>query len=158
MLGELADKNEQLQNADSQSAFDTLLADVAQIEAKLNKALFNNTQNNTYEILTKNYSHTISSKMEELNHKSLLEVNKQAVACFKDVFDTFRTNKGKYKDSESNLKALMTSKFFIFDTSKLFNESLVYYNHVYSMIFQEVNDNLKYKLTEWAIKTTKINK
>jgi len=52
----------------------------------------------------------------------------------------------------------MTSKFFIFDTSKLFNESLVYYNHVYSMIFQEVNDNLKYKLTEWAIKTTKINK
>ena len=49
----------------------------------------------------------------------------------------------------------MTAKFFIFDTSKLFNESLIYYNHVYAIIFQEVNDNLKYKLTEWAITTVK---
>ena len=60
----------------------------------------------------------------------------------------------KYKD-ETTLKALMTTKFFAFDSSKLFNESLVFYNHVYSQVFQESSNDLKYKLTEWALNTVK---
>ena len=69
----------------------------------------------------------------------------------------YKKEPSKYKD-ESTLKALMTTKFFAFDTSKLFNESLVFYNHVYSLVFQEASDHLKYKLTEWALNTVKLEK
>ena len=52
----------------------------------------------------------------------------------------------------------MTTKFFAFDSSKLFNESLVFYNHVYSIVFQESSDAMKYRLTEWALNTIKLEK
>ena len=93
--------------------------------------------------------------MEEINRNELLEYNKRAVASFNDVFKAFKKEPSKYKD-ESVLKAQMTSKFFAFDTSKLFNESLVFYNHEYSLVFQETSDTLKFKLTEWALNTTKL--
>lgn len=158
LLDTLSTLNQQLKTATTQHSFDTLLSKVAQIEQQLDKSLFSEAQIKTYEILTQSYSKTISEKMEELNHKSLLELNKKAVSSFKDVFETFMQNKNKYKDSESNLKFLVTTKFFIFDTSMLFNESLIYYNHIYSTIFQTVNDELKYKLTEWALNTNKLTK
>lgn len=158
LLNKLAEKSKQLQAVTVQEKFDTILAEVGNIEKDLDKTLFSDTQNKTYDILTKNFSQLISSKMEELNRNTLLGINKQAVACFKEVFESFSKDKGKYKNNESNLKALMTSKFFAFDTSSLFNESLIYYNHIYSMIFQEVGDDLKYKLTEWALRTTKVKK
>ena len=98
-----------------------------------------------------------AEKMEELNRNELLDYNKRAVSCFNDVLQAFKRDSGKFKN-ESNLKALMTSKFFVFDSSKLFNETLVFYNHVYSVVFQDVNDTLKFKLTEWALRTDKIQK
>lgn len=156
LLNELAEKNNQLFTASTQSDFDDLLSEVASIENKLRKDLFSEVQKETYETLTKCYSQTISSKMEDLNHNGLLVINKKAIYSFKEVFDSFTKNKAKYKDIESNLKALMTSKFFVFDTQQLFNESLIYYNHVYAMIFQEVSDDLKFKLTDWSLQTPKI--
>ncbi len=75
----------------------------------------------------------------------------------KDVFDAFNKNKSKYKQ-QGNLKVLLTKKLFVYDTSKLFNETLIYYNHVYNMIFQEVSDELKFLITKWALTTEKIDK
>lgn len=157
LLNKLGELYEQIHASESQERFDKLLLNVSEIDEQLQKSLFTSIQESTYNTLTKNYSKIISTKMDELNRKSLLSYNKQAVKCINDVFTAFKIEPSKYKN-ESNLKALMTSKFFAFDTSILFNETLVFYNHVYSVVFQEVSDAMKYKLTEWALNTVKIEK
>lgn len=155
LLNQLSNLNQEMNNAENQEEFDQLLKKVSDIESKLNKDLFTTGQSESYDILTQVYSKTISEKMESLNNKRLLELNKKAVNDFKEVMDNFTSNKSRYKENEGNLRALVKSKLFIYDTRDLFNESLVYYNHVYSFIFNEVNENLKYKLTKWSIQTTK---
>lgn len=153
-LSELGNIYSQVLAAESQETFDQLLTKVTEVEEQLQKDAFSQTQEETYATLTKKYSQAISSKMEELNRKSLLDYNRRAVKCFYEVLNAFKTEPSKYKN-ESNLKALMTSKFFAFDSSKLFNETLIFYNHVYSVVFQEASDSMKYKLTEWALNTVK---
>lgn len=156
-LNELSKIYIEIQESKTQKEFDASLEKIESVENSLKKDFFTSTQQNTYETLTKQYSKGIGSKMEAINRNELLDYNKKAVKSFNDVFTAFRNEPTKYKN-ESNLKAIMTSKFFSFDSSMLFNETLVFYNHVYSVIFQEVNDSLKYKLTEWALNTTKLMK
>lgn len=47
---------------------------------------------------------------------------------------------------------------FSYDASKLFNETLIYYNHVYSFIFNKLDDNGKFRLTQISIDSEKINR
>ena len=157
LLNQLVDIYNRIKSAKDQSQFEKILSEVSQVEAQLAKEVFSADQQTSYEMLSKSFSQAISEKMEELNRNELLDYNKRAVSCFNDVLQAFKRDSGKYKN-ESNLKALMTSKFFVFDSSKLFNETLVFYNHVYSVVFQDVNDTLKFKLTEWALRTDKIQK
>lgn len=157
LLNQLVDIYNRIKSAKDQSQFEKILSEVSQVEAQLAKEVFSANQQTSYEMLSKSFSQAISEKMEELNRNELLDYNKRAVSCFNDVLQAFKRDSGKYKN-ESNLKALMTSKFFVFDSSKLFNETLVFYNHVYSVVFQDVNDTLKFKLTEWALRTDKIQK
>lgn len=157
LLNQLVDIYNRIKSAKDQSQFEKILSEVSQVEMQLVKEAFSADQQASYEMLSKSFSQAISEKMEELNRNELLDYNKRAVSCFNDVLQAFKRDSGKYKN-ESNLKALMTSKFFVFDSSKLFNETLVFYNHVYSVVFQDVNDALKFKLTEWAINTTKLSK
>lgn len=156
-LNKLVQIYDDIQSAQTQQDFDAALAQVSEVESQLQKQAFSKDQAETYEKLTQQYSQAISQKMEAINKNELLEYNKRAIACFNDVFKAFKTEPSKYKD-ERTLKALMTTKFFAFDSSKLFNESLVFYNHVYSLVFQESPDALKYKLTEWALNTVKLEK
>lgn len=157
LLNQLYDIHGRIKAAKSQSQFDSILSEVSAVETQINKSMLSAEQEHSYETLTRSFSKTISEKMEELNRMDLLDYNKRAASCFNDVLQAFKGDSGKYK-VESNLKALMTSKFFAFDSSKLFNETLVFYNHVYSVVFQEVNDTMKYKLTEWALNSPKIAK
>ena len=156
-LSKLVEIYDAIQTSKTQTEFDAVLARVAEVEALLQKQFFTKEQSESYEKLTKQFSQAISEKMEAINKAELLDYNKRAIACFNDVFTAFKREPSRYKD-ESSLKALMTTKFFAFDSSKLFNESLVFYNHVYSLVFQESPDALKYKLTEWALNTIKIEK
>lgn len=89
-LNELQRVYEKILDSKKQENFDTLLEETAKIEAKLNKNDFTDTQNKTYEILTKSFSNAISSKMEELEHLRLMEVNKEAARNFRDVFTEFK--------------------------------------------------------------------
>lgn len=156
-LNHLSEIYNKIKSAKTQKDFDALLESVADTEAKLNKDAFSVAQEKTYEKLTKEYSQLIGKQMEIINKNELLAYNKRAVACFNEVFTAFKKEPSRYKE-ENSLKALMTTKFFSFDTGKLFNESLVFYNHVYSLVFQEATDALKYKLTEWALNTMKLEK
>ncbi len=155
ILSNLSDLLGKLKNATDQKQFDELLESVSKIDVQLDKDSFNTKQEDSYNSLTKAFSKTISEKMEQLNRQELLEYNKVAVKHFKEVFDSFKNNISKYKE-RNNLKNLLTKKFFIYDTSKLFNETLIYYNNVYNMIFQEVDNDLKFAVTEWALNTKKL--
>lgn len=157
LLNKLVRIYQQIQDSKTQKQFDVALSQVAEVESALDKSAFSKEQSATYEKLTQEYSRVISRQMEIINKNELLAYNKRAVACFNEVLLAFKKEPSKYKD-ESTLKALMTTKFFTFDTSKLFNESLVFYNHVYSIVFQEASDAMKYRLTEWALNTVKFQK
>lgn len=154
ILEKLMKVREKLENSTTQKGFDDLLSSISEIESQLDKDTFTPEQEKSYESLTKAFSKTISEKMEKLNRDELLKYNKDAVNQFKEVFDTFKNNKSEYKQRH-NLKNLLTTKFFVYDTSKLFNETLIYYNNVYNMIFQEISDELKFAVTEWALSTAK---
>ena len=156
-LNELVHIYQQIRNAKTQKQFDAALSQVTEVETAMDKSAFSKEQSITYEKLTQKYSELISRQMETINKNELLEYNKKAVVCFNEVLLAFKKEPSKYKD-ESTLKALMTTKFFAFDSSKLFNESLVFYNHVYSIVFQESSDAMKYRLTEWALDTIKLEK
>ena len=146
---------EEIKTIVTQKAFDEKLKEISAVEEQLSKTNFTESQENSYQILSKHFSNVISKKMEEINKLELVELNKKAISTYKQVFETYIANKEKYKENESNLKALVYHTLFAFDTRDLFNESLIYYNHIYSMIFNEVNDKLKFKLTEWSIEATK---
>lgn len=157
LMKELNNLYSELVISKGQEGFDEILSKVSDIDSKVNKEELSSTQQKSYEKLTKSFSQAISSKMEELNRLSLMEYNKKAIRSLDEVFKIFTNDeKKKMYKSESTLKNLMVSKFFVYDTSKLFNESLVFYNHVYSLVFQAVDNNLKYKLTEWAVNTSKV--
>lgn len=158
ILQRLAEQNELLKKVSSQLQFDQKLKDITCLEENLNKENFTENQQMSYDTLTKHYSDTISRKMEELHKIELLEINKKAIKAFKNVFDLFTAQKKKYKESESDLKALVVHSLFAFDSRDLFNETLVYYNHIYSLIFNEISDDMKYKLTEWSLKASQIKK
>lgn len=157
LLNKLVRIYQQIQNAKTQKQFDAALLQVTEVESAMDKSAFSKEQSITYEKLTQKYSELISRQMETINKNELLEYNKKAVVCFNEVLLAFKKEPSKYKD-ESTLKALMITKFFAFDSSKLFNESLVFYNHVYSIAFQESSDAMKYRLTEWALNTIKLEK
>lgn len=157
LLNELEKIYNAMKSAVSQDEFEAELKKIAEIEEKFDKTVFTKNQQTSYDIMSKCYTEMIGKKMEELNRQSLLDYNKSAVQGIQSVLKQFKKSESNYKNSEERLKSLLISKLFIFDTSKLFNETLIFYNHVYSLIFQTVNNELKYKMTEWALTTSKIS-
>ena len=155
LLEVLADSLLKLRSAKTQTEFDGHLANISKLENELDKDNFSDAQISSYNELTKMYSDTVSKKLEELNREALIETNKEAAESFRKIYNEFLGNKSKYKSKEVNLKKLVVPSLFSYDARDLFNETLVYYNYVYSTIFNEVEDDLKFKLTEWSIDTVK---
>ena len=154
----LADIYKNMESINSQNELDGTLKNIAEIEEQIDKRVFSVRQQQTYESLTKAFSKLIGEKMEDINHLELLELNKEAVKNFKMVFDKYNDKKTFYNKNETDLKSLVTKYLFVYDSRQLFNESLIYFNHVYSTIFNGVDDDLKFKLTEWSITTDKLKK
>ncbi len=158
LFEELSDIYKKMETIKSQNELDEILQSIADIEAQIDKRVFSATQQQTYESLTQGFSKLISEKMEDINHQELLDLNKEAIDSFKLVFDKYNEKKSFYNKSEADLKALVTKYLFAYDSRQLFNESLIYFNHVYSTIFNGVGDDLKFKLTEWSITTEEFKK
>ncbi len=158
LLTQLGKLNTAINKASSQKEFDKLLEQVNELDAKMAKDFFTEEQEKTYKVLSQHFSESLSSKMEDLHRSSLIELNREAALKFKEAFDRFTSKKNNFKESESNLKSLLITTLFAYDTRDLLNETLVYYNHVYAMIFNEVNDDLKYKITEWSLTTNRIKR
>ena len=88
--------------------------------------------------------------MRELEHKDNVLYNQKAVDAFASAFKQFKDNEAKYKN-HTQLYTLASTTLFAFDAARLFNETLIYYNHVYSYIFSKLDDDGKLALTRYSI-------
>ena len=139
-----------LHNASTHEQFDKTLVEISTIDGKINKNALNDEQNNAYDALTKEHTDIISSKMRDLEYKRNIAYNKQAADSFAKAFKLFRNDESKYKN-QTQLFSLASSTLFAYDASRLFNETLIYYNHVYSYIFGKLDDDGKLALTRFSI-------
>ncbi len=149
-LSKLYSLKDRIQILKTQEEFDELLAQIGKIDAALNKEEFTNEQNSAYESLTKDHTELISMKMRQLEYQKNIAYNKQAANAFASAFEKFRKDENKYKN-KSQLFSLVSTTLFAFEASRLFNETLIYYNHVYSYIFNKLDDDGKLELTKYSI-------
>lgn len=98
----------------------------------------------------KSCTDTISAKMRQLEYKDNIDYNKKAVNAYNSAFTSFKNNESRYKD-KSQLLGLVSTTLFAYDAGRLFNETLIFYNHVYSYIFNKLDDNGKLELTKYSI-------
>ena len=139
-----------LQSADTQESFDAILVKIGKIDSEIDKDALTEEQNNVYEALTKDHTELIGSKMRQLEYKKNIDYNKKAAEAFASAFERFRKDEGKYK-KQTQLFTLASKTLFAYDASRLFNETLIYYNHVYSYIFSKLDDDGKFALTRYPI-------
>lgn len=150
MLVQLAELKDKLCLVDTQENFDSLLQSVNAIELKLDKEKFTEKQNAVYDKLTKTYTDTISEKLRKFEHQKNIDYNNSAVTAFSKTFSQFKANENLYRN-KTKLFTLVSDSLFAYDPSRLFNETLIYYNHVYSYLFSKLDDDGKLALTKFSI-------
>ena len=138
-----------LNGATTQEQFENVLNEIRKADNAVNKNAITDKQNNEYERLTKEHTELISKKMRDLEHKDNLNYNRRAVEKYKEVFDSFK-NAEDYKKNKDHLRSI-ASTFSKFDADRLFSETLIYYNYIYSYIFNEIDDDEKHILTMYSI-------
>ena len=156
VLTEIASIKGRLHTAKNQSEFDKLLLELADKERSLLRDFFDEDQQALYDSMTKEFSSLISEKMEQLAYYANIEYNQKAVEDLRKAFTLFKADEAKYINSDTSLFNLVSKRLFAYDSGKLFNEALIYYNHVYSYIFSKLNDDGKYTLTKYSIDADRI--
>lgn len=124
-------------------------------EERLDKTILDKHQITLYNSLTRDFSTLVSQKMAEFTHNEDTQYNKRAAKSFKKAFELFKENEDKYKKFDRELYGLVSEYLFAFDAKRLFNECLVYYNHVYSYIFNKLDDDGKFRFTQFSFDTPK---
>lgn len=148
---ELEKVAEKLRGTSKQEDFDTIINRVSGLENALDKSSFTPQQQEKYNTITRAFSELVTEKMKEFQHQKDVDYNLKAVKVFKEVYDTFKKEEKKYKKGENDFKDLIANSLCGFDGTRLFSETSMYYNFVYSYIFNTVGDELKNKMTEFAI-------
>jgi Ca2+-binding EF-hand superfamily protein len=111
-------------------------------------------QSAAYDKLTKEHTALISEKMRKIEYQKNTSYNKEAVESFSKAFQLFKSDESTYKN-QTQLYKLASQNLFAYDASRLFNETLIYYNHVYTYIFSKLDDDGKLHLTRFSIECEK---
>lgn len=135
-----------LQKLSNKQEFDKALEQIGGIDNIFDKNAFDTPQQERYAQLTKLCTEVINKKLATFERNENVNYNQQAIEAYKRVFDFFRANEYNNPNHKEIIK-----NFFAFDASRLFNETLVYYNHVYSYILSKMNDDEKFTLTKYAV-------
>lgn len=158
ILSKLAKEKDKFYKIKEQSDFDIILSEISDFENNLIKEAFNDRQSAQYDSLTKDFSTLVSQTIANISHRADVEYNKQAAESFRNAYRLFKGDKEKkYKESDSHLYELVSKYLFNYDARRLFNETLIYYNHVYSYIFNSLDDDGKFNLTRYSFDTPKTN-
>lgn len=136
---------EKIKKCESVDDFNTYVTDLGRIDQSINRDGLSKGQENKYLELTQKSSNIVSSKMAYFENIKNREYNISAIEAYEKVFHMFKNGK-VVGDHKETLKAL-----FMFDASRLYNETLVYYNHVYNYILGQLSDEEKFTITKYAI-------
>lgn len=155
VLADLSKLKSEMLFIKEQAQFDDILTRMSDLEESLDKTILDKQQTVLYNTLTRDFSALVSNKMAELEHNKDIQYNKKAADSFKKAFELFKANEDKYKKSDSELYGLVAKYLFAYNAKRLFNECLVYYNHVYSYIFNKLDDEGKFRFTKFSFDTPK---
>jgi hypothetical protein len=155
LIEELDGLANDLEKTSDQNEFESTISKVSNAENSLQKELFTQQQKERYDSISKKYSKLVTEKMREFQRQSDMDYNLRAADSFKKAYDSFRNDGSKYKKSEKDFQNLICRELCCFDAARLFTETIMYFNFVYSYIFNAVNDDLKLKMTEYSIKCKK---
>lgn len=140
-----------LASTTSQDEFDKLMVEISDVDNQIEKEYLSGELKQQYDILTKKCTDLISSKMKEIEHIDNVNYNQKAVEAYEKAFKEFKAKESIYKNNFDNLRGLVTTTLFKYRPDRLFNETLIYYNHVYAYIFDKLNEDGKIALTKCAI-------
>lgn len=141
---------QKLANAKTQEELDKVLQEMGEADAGIQHEYLTVEQSSHYDFINKECTAAISDKMRDIEHAKNVEYNKRAVDAYDKAFKKFKSDEGKYKN-QTQLFSLVSSTLFAYDASRLFNETLIFYNHVYSYIFSKLDDDGKLALTRFSI-------
>lgn len=136
---------EKIKRCENQDDFNTYVNDLGVIDQSINRDRLSERQEKKYLELTKESSDVVSTKVAYFEKAKNREYNINAIEAYEKVFHMFKN--GKVTDDHKELlKAL-----FMYDTARLYNETLVYYNHVYNYILSQLSDDEKFLITKYAV-------
>ena len=156
-ITELANKNSDIKKANSQKGLEKVLEEIKKIDDEIDTDFLDNDIQKVYEQNEELRTKLVYEKIEEIQRSEKMNYNVKAANDIQYVYNELKHNKNKYISQQGNLKNLLQRRMFILDMNRLFNETIVYYNFVYNWIFQnsDIDDGLKFKITEWAAITEK---
>lgn len=149
-LKEFFKLKDRLSESYSKDKFEEILREIGEVDLLIDKDALTADQKLVYDDLTEEYTELISFKMREMEHKVNVDYNKKAAEEFAKAIKEFRENESYYKN-QTQLFSLVSTTLFAFDPAHLFNETLIYYNHIYSYIFSKLDDDGKLALTRYSI-------
>ena len=154
-IEELYKIRENFKSIKTQEEFDIILEKIATIDLNINHDYMTSEQKKHYNQLNKECTENISAKIHELEYIKNIEYNKNAVNAYNIAFQKIKIDETKYKN-QTQLFQLVSSTLFAYEASRLFNETLIFYSHVYSFIFGKLDDEGKFLLTKYSIEWQKM--
>lgn len=145
ILVKLPSAMESLKKAADRESFDAVLQQIQQYDAAIDKSYLTDRQKNVYDSVTRQCSKIVDVKLRAFQRVADIAYNEQALEAYERVFRYFKD--GKVLDDHKDV----ISGLFGFDPSRLFNETLTYYNHVYAYVLSKLDDDGKFRLTKAAI-------
>lgn len=142
--------NDRLLQVTNQDELDKVLQEITKIDSFILHNYLTEEQKNNYNFINKTCTSNISDKMQEIEYKDNILYNKEAINAYHNAFINFKEEETKYKN-QTLLFSLVSDTLFAYDARRLFNETLIYYNHIYSYIFSKLDDEGKYALTRFSL-------
>lgn len=142
LLEQLLDK---IDKCSDEKEFNKFINDLGKIDKTINKESLSSTQERKYVYLTKKSSEIVSLKMKYFEKIKERDYNLKAIESYESVFNMFKNGK-VINNHKEVLKGL-----FVYDASRLYNETLVYYNYVYNYVLGKLSDEDKFLMTKFAI-------
>lgn len=155
LLAKLSKKRADLISTKTEEEFEKILAEVKNLEEHLKIEFLTDRQQKDYENLTKGYTSDIGAKAAYFERNRNKEYNQRAVFHFNYAFQVFIKSEDQYVRDIGLLKGLMDNWLFKYDASKLYSEVIVYYNYIYSYIFNKLDDNGKFEITKLSVNSSK---
>ena len=119
LLKKLYNLKDELKTVKDQNLFDKKMSEINAIDFEIQKDYLTKDQNKHYDLLTKEFTSLISEIMKQLEYKTNISYNNEAIKAYKKAFDAFRKDEAKYKN-DTQLFELASKTLFAYDASKLF--------------------------------------